>query len=195
MYTKNGMIECSVCHSKLVSPTTKTISRAYDRHKSRISSKQRALNFLLVGGDCILVGFQVIIISWLKFPSQILMEKWVESDIQSCKTMMSEWSAFHVRGVRVESYSLMSNMVQVMLLCFPRCGKRKFFWHRMFSDLETIWIWHYRSVYDKYQNGKSGLSCCRHNITSSKSVTDFELWALLVYFFCIWQGWSNLFKG
>ncbi|GAY64977.1 hypothetical protein CUMW_237710 [Citrus unshiu] len=27
---KNGKIECSVCHSKLVSPTTKSISRAYD---------------------------------------------------------------------------------------------------------------------------------------------------------------------
>ena len=56
---KNGMIECSVCHSKLVSPTSKTISRAYDRHKSRLSSKQRALNVLLVVGDCVLVGLQV----------------------------------------------------------------------------------------------------------------------------------------
>lgn len=60
---KNGMIECSVCHSKLVSPATKTVSRAYDRHKSRITSKQRVLNILLVGGDCMLVGFQVIFIS------------------------------------------------------------------------------------------------------------------------------------
>ncbi|XP_057423788.1 CMP-sialic acid transporter 3-like [Lotus japonicus] len=59
---KNGMIECSVCHSKLVSPTTKSISRAYDRHKSRITSKQRVLNFLLVGGDCILVGLQPILV-------------------------------------------------------------------------------------------------------------------------------------
>lgn len=57
---KNGMIECSVCHSKLVSPTTRTFSRAYDRHKNRVSSKQRALNFLLVVGDCMLVGLQVI---------------------------------------------------------------------------------------------------------------------------------------
>lgn len=57
---KNGMIECSVCHSKLVSPTTRGVSRAYDRHKSRVSSKQQALNVLLVVGDCVLVGFQVI---------------------------------------------------------------------------------------------------------------------------------------
>ncbi|RDY03896.1 CMP-sialic acid transporter 3, partial [Mucuna pruriens] len=52
----------SVCHSKLASPTTKTISRAYDRHKSRITSKQRALNVFLVVGDCILVGFQPILV-------------------------------------------------------------------------------------------------------------------------------------
>jgi len=58
---KNGMIECSVCHSKLVSPSAKTISRAYDRHKNRITSKQRVLNVFLVVGDCVLVGFQVIL--------------------------------------------------------------------------------------------------------------------------------------
>ncbi|KAK2459188.1 CMP-sialic acid transporter 3 [Trifolium repens] len=62
MQTNNGMIECSVCHSKLVPPATKTISRAYDRHKSRITSKQRVLNILLVGGDCMLVGFQPILV-------------------------------------------------------------------------------------------------------------------------------------
>ncbi|KAB2048113.1 hypothetical protein ES319_A13G091900v1 [Gossypium barbadense] len=28
------MIECSVCHSKIASPPSKTISRAYDRHRS-----------------------------------------------------------------------------------------------------------------------------------------------------------------
>ncbi|CAK8574418.1 unnamed protein product [Lathyrus sativus] len=58
----NGMIECSVCHSKLVSPASKTVSRAYDRHKSRLTSKQRVLNILLVGGDCMLVGFQPILV-------------------------------------------------------------------------------------------------------------------------------------
>lgn len=57
----NGMIECSVCHSKLVSPATKTVSRAYDQHRSKVSSKQRALNVLLVVGDCMLVGLQVIV--------------------------------------------------------------------------------------------------------------------------------------
>jgi hypothetical protein len=63
--TSNGMIECSVCHSKLVSPaaaSSKTVSRAYDRHKNRITSKQRVLNILLVGGDCMLVGFQPILV-------------------------------------------------------------------------------------------------------------------------------------
>ncbi|MED6185395.1 CMP-sialic acid transporter 3 [Stylosanthes scabra] len=58
----NGMIECSVCHSKLVSPSSRIISRAYDRHKSRLSHKQRALNVLLVVGDCILVGLQPILV-------------------------------------------------------------------------------------------------------------------------------------
>ncbi|XP_044466858.1 CMP-sialic acid transporter 2-like [Mangifera indica] len=59
---KNGMIECSVCHSKLVSPTTKSVSRAYDRHKNRVSSKQRFLNVVLVVGDCMLVGLQPILV-------------------------------------------------------------------------------------------------------------------------------------
>ncbi|KAK3006334.1 hypothetical protein RJ639_016318 [Escallonia herrerae] len=56
------MIECSVCHSKLVSPSTKAVSRAYDRHRSKVSSKQRALNVLLVVGDCMLVGLQPILV-------------------------------------------------------------------------------------------------------------------------------------
>ncbi|KAM3327466.1 CMP-sialic acid transporter 2 [Capsicum baccatum] len=59
---KNGMAECAVCHSRLVSPTVKTISRAYDRHRSKISSKQRALNVLLVVGDCMLVGLQPVLV-------------------------------------------------------------------------------------------------------------------------------------
>ncbi|KAJ9701386.1 hypothetical protein PVL29_006647 [Vitis rotundifolia] len=59
---KNGMIECSVCRSRLVSPSAKTVSRAYDRHRSKISSKHRALNVFLVVGDCILVGFQPILV-------------------------------------------------------------------------------------------------------------------------------------
>ncbi|KAL8483156.1 hypothetical protein ACS0TY_026006 [Phlomoides rotata] len=56
------MIECSVCHSKLVSPSTKAVSRAYDQHRSKVSSKQRVLNFLLVGGDCVLVGLQPVLV-------------------------------------------------------------------------------------------------------------------------------------
>ncbi|KAL8474129.1 hypothetical protein ACS0TY_030824 [Phlomoides rotata] len=58
------MIECSVCHShsKLVSPSTKAVSRAYDQHRSKVSSKQRVLNFLLVGSDCVLVGLQPVLV-------------------------------------------------------------------------------------------------------------------------------------
>ena len=56
----NRMAECSVCHSKLLSPTSKTVSRAYDRYRSDVSSKTRVLNILLVVGDCILVGLQVL---------------------------------------------------------------------------------------------------------------------------------------
>ncbi|GMY13835.1 CMP-sialic acid transporter 3-like isoform X4 [Fagus crenata] len=59
---QNGMVECSVCHSKLLSPTSKTISRAYDWHRSDVSSKSRFLNVLLVVGDCILVGLQPILV-------------------------------------------------------------------------------------------------------------------------------------
>ena len=57
---KNGVIECSVCHSKLgFSPTARAVSRACDRHQSKMSSKSRALNVLLVVGDSILIGLQV----------------------------------------------------------------------------------------------------------------------------------------
>lgn len=58
---KNGMAECSACRSRLVSPSSKAIARAYeyDNHKIRVSSKQRALNVFLVVGDCMLVGLQV----------------------------------------------------------------------------------------------------------------------------------------
>ncbi|TYH60724.1 hypothetical protein ES332_D08G314800v1 [Gossypium tomentosum] len=69
---KNGTIECSVCHSKLVSPTTRGVSRAYDRHKSRVSSKQRALNVLLVVGDCVLVGFQPILVYMSKVDGRFM---------------------------------------------------------------------------------------------------------------------------
>ncbi|KAM0937584.1 putative nucleotide-sugar transporter [Dioscorea sansibarensis] len=47
-------LDLSVCHSKLLSPLMKAVLRAYDRHRSKVSSKQRALNVLLVVGDCVL---------------------------------------------------------------------------------------------------------------------------------------------
>ncbi|XP_006652444.1 CMP-sialic acid transporter 4 [Oryza brachyantha] len=59
---RNGGMECSVCHSKVVAPSPRSVSRAYDKHRSKISSKYRALHFLLVSGDCILVGLQPILV-------------------------------------------------------------------------------------------------------------------------------------
>ncbi|GJN27206.1 hypothetical protein PR202_gb15205 [Eleusine coracana subsp. coracana] len=55
---RNGALECSVCRSKVVAPSPRSVSRAYDKHRSKISHKYRALHFLLVSGDCILVGLQ-----------------------------------------------------------------------------------------------------------------------------------------
>ncbi|PPR92553.1 hypothetical protein GOBAR_AA28125 [Gossypium barbadense] len=57
-----GMIECSVCHSKIAPPASKSISRAYDKHRTFVSSKTRFLNVILVAGDCLLVGFQPILV-------------------------------------------------------------------------------------------------------------------------------------
>ncbi|CAH9072976.1 unnamed protein product [Cuscuta epithymum] len=58
-----GVVECSVCHSKLgVSPHSKAVSKAYDRHRTDVSLKSRAFNIFLVGGDCILVGLQPILV-------------------------------------------------------------------------------------------------------------------------------------
>ncbi|EHA8589063.1 putative CMP-sialic acid transporter 4 [Cocos nucifera] len=69
---KNGMIECSVCHSKLLSPSPRTVSRAYDRHRSKISSRARALNVLLVVGDCIFVGLQPILVYMSKVDGKFM---------------------------------------------------------------------------------------------------------------------------
>ncbi|KAL0739922.1 hypothetical protein Bca4012_081435 [Brassica carinata] len=55
---KNGMAECSVCRSRSI----KAIARAYDNRKTRVSSKQRALNVFLVVGDCMLVGLQPVLV-------------------------------------------------------------------------------------------------------------------------------------
>ncbi|KAJ3675411.1 hypothetical protein LUZ60_004453 [Juncus effusus] len=63
---RNGMLECSHCHSKLLVQSPRTISRAYDKHRNKVSSKARALNFLLVVGDCILVGLQPILVYMCK---------------------------------------------------------------------------------------------------------------------------------
>jgi hypothetical protein len=53
----NGEVECSVCHAKV--PVPPAVSKAYDSHRSTVSSRQRALNVLLVSGDCVLAGLQV----------------------------------------------------------------------------------------------------------------------------------------
>ncbi|GJN02499.1 hypothetical protein PR202_ga19858 [Eleusine coracana subsp. coracana] len=58
---RNGALECSVCRSKVAAPSPRSVSRAYDKHRSKISHKYRALHFLLVSGDCILVGLQQIV--------------------------------------------------------------------------------------------------------------------------------------
>ncbi|XP_010507718.2 PREDICTED: CMP-sialic acid transporter 2-like [Camelina sativa] len=60
------MAECSVCRSRLASPSSRAISRAYDKHKIRVSSKQKALNVLLVVGDCMLVGLQPVLVYMCK---------------------------------------------------------------------------------------------------------------------------------
>ncbi|KAB1203440.1 CMP-sialic acid transporter 3 [Morella rubra] len=69
---QSEMVECSVCHSKLVSPTSKTVVRAYDRHRSDVSSKTRVLNILLVVGDCILVGLQPILVYMSKVDGKFM---------------------------------------------------------------------------------------------------------------------------
>ncbi|XP_050241854.1 CMP-sialic acid transporter 3-like isoform X1 [Quercus robur] len=69
---QNGMVECSVCHSKLLSPTSRTVSRAYDRHRTDVSSKSRVLNILLVVGDCILVGLQPILVYMSKVDGKFM---------------------------------------------------------------------------------------------------------------------------
>lgn len=56
----NGEVECSVCHAKV--PVPPPVSKAYDSHRSTVSSRQRALNVLLVSGDCVLAGLQPILV-------------------------------------------------------------------------------------------------------------------------------------
>ncbi|XP_066307694.1 CMP-sialic acid transporter 3-like isoform X3 [Miscanthus floridulus] len=56
----NGEVECSVCHAKV--PVPPAVSKAYDSHRSTVSSRQRALNVLLVSGDCVLAGLQPMLV-------------------------------------------------------------------------------------------------------------------------------------
>ena len=56
---RNGVVECSVCRSRVVVPSPRSMSRAYDKHRSKMLSKFCALNVFLVVGDCILIGLQV----------------------------------------------------------------------------------------------------------------------------------------
>ncbi|XP_051193901.1 CMP-sialic acid transporter 5 isoform X2 [Lolium perenne] len=59
---RNGVMECTACRSRLVVPSPRSVSRAYDKHHNKITSKFRALKFLLVVGDCMLVGLQPILV-------------------------------------------------------------------------------------------------------------------------------------
>ncbi|CAD6272107.1 unnamed protein product [Miscanthus lutarioriparius] len=59
---RNGVVECSVCRSRVVVPSTQSVSKAYDKHRSKMLSKFRALNVFLIAGDCILVGLQPILV-------------------------------------------------------------------------------------------------------------------------------------
>ncbi|KAI4370411.1 hypothetical protein MLD38_018765 [Melastoma candidum] len=68
----NGIVECSVCHSRLVPPGNRGVSRAYDRHKITVSSKQHVLNILLVVGDCVLVGLQPILVYMSKVDGKFI---------------------------------------------------------------------------------------------------------------------------
>uniref|UniRef100_A0A0E0JS84 Uncharacterized protein n=1 Tax=Oryza punctata TaxID=4537 RepID=A0A0E0JS84_ORYPU len=54
----SGEVECRVCHAKVQVPAA-AVSKAYDIHRSTVSSRQRALNVFLVSGDCVLAGLQV----------------------------------------------------------------------------------------------------------------------------------------
>lgn len=56
----NEEVECTVCHAKVA--LTPAVSKAYDSHRSTMTSRQRALNVLLVSGDCVLAGLQPILV-------------------------------------------------------------------------------------------------------------------------------------
>lgn len=109
---KNGVVECSVCHSKLVSPSARSYSKAYDRHKIRVSSKQRALNVLLVVGDCMLVGLQVRDFdSWCGLLVLLMLDCGIY--IRS-----STWNACFVTLLICEMDWILSHYLFVILFCF-----------------------------------------------------------------------------
>ncbi|KAK9087922.1 hypothetical protein Syun_030316 [Stephania yunnanensis] len=58
------MVECSVCRSRLGEPkhNAKNLSKAYVLQRIKTPSQNFALNALLVGGDCIFVGLQPILV-------------------------------------------------------------------------------------------------------------------------------------
>ncbi|EEE55818.1 hypothetical protein OsJ_04420 [Oryza sativa Japonica Group] len=63
----SGEVECRVCHAKVQVPmAAAAVSKAYDIHRSSVSSRQRALNVLLVSGDCVLAGLQPILVYMCK---------------------------------------------------------------------------------------------------------------------------------
>lgn len=68
---RNGVVECSVCRSRVVVPSPRSVSRAYDKHRNKMSSKFQALNVFLVVGDCILVGLQVCVCVSLNASSSV----------------------------------------------------------------------------------------------------------------------------
>eukprot|EP00249_Psilotum_nudum_P021769 c28237_g1_i1 orf=601-1830(+) len=74
---RNGVVQCKVCGSKVDgSPTLRTFSkaydRAYDRHRTDLSSKFRLLNVILVTVDCILLGLQPILVYMSKVDGKFL---------------------------------------------------------------------------------------------------------------------------
>lgn len=74
---RNGVVECHVCGSKVdASPSMRTVSKAYDkaydRHRTDLSSKFRFLNVLLVVSDCCLLGLQPILVYMSKVDGKFL---------------------------------------------------------------------------------------------------------------------------
>ncbi|KAJ3678143.1 hypothetical protein LUZ60_001946 [Juncus effusus] len=59
---KTEMDECNICNSKILSPVSNKVTKAY----TSLTTKQRALKILMVLGDCILVGLQPILVYMCK---------------------------------------------------------------------------------------------------------------------------------